>query len=172
MTEAPTAEALADELAARHRDWFRQNPMGELAQTCLIFGEDGAVTAVECGWANPVEREITIALLRMLMERAQAVRYALWAETWMVQSIRPEGMDPQEFAKRESTKYAPGSLATHPDRIECVLTYVVEASGKSVSRTQRIIRGRSGGVRTLVPEDIGDGMAGALTDLLPHRTFN
>lgn len=168
-----TADELADELTRTHLAWFKKNPMGQLEQACLIFPEAGEPHVHPCGWANPVERQLTLAVLRALMIATQAVRYAMWSEVWMVAQNLPEGMDPATAAKDfAESDYQHGDFSRDPARVECVFTLVVEASGKTVNRVQRIIRGRSGGVRTLIPEPGYEGFGGALADLLPERTFN
>ena len=172
MSAHPTTDELADLLAETHRDFYRNSPRGEIAQSCLIIGADETRRVIQCGWHNAAEREIILAGLRMIMVLTQATRYAVWGEVWMVYRNSPPGVDPAEAAEKAFAEYENGDLSRDPERIECVFTLVVEASGKSVQRIQKIIRGRSGGVRTLVAMEPMDGLGGALGDLMPERTFN
>jgi hypothetical protein len=167
-----STEELADDIAAQHLRWYRANPRGELVQTCLIFGESGEGTAVQCGWSDEAERALTIGVLRAMMIAQSAVRYAVWSEVWMVQRKTDPGEPIPAAAERAFRDYRHGDLSKDPDRIECIFTLVVEASGKRAHRLQRIVRGRSGGVRTLVDMEPMDGLGGVLGDLLPERTFN
>ena len=173
MTGAPTTEQLADEIAATHVSWFREHPTGGIAQTCLIFPEEGKAFAVECGWRDEDERRLMLAVLRATMATQRAIRYAIWSEIWMAMKPLPEGRTAQQ--EIDDADYQHGDISRDPDRVEAVFTLVVEASGKQAIRLQKIVRGRRGGVRRLEPLD-GDpseweGMGGALGDLLPERTF-
>ena len=171
MTQ-PTTKELIESLTTQHMEFYRKNPRGQLAQTCLIFGEDGDVVAVECGWQDAATRQMTIATLRAMMVTYNAIRYAVWSEVWMAMQKVPPGVDPGAEALDALADYQVGDISRDPDRIEAVFTLVVEASGARAHRLQKIIRGRSGGVRTLIHMEPMDGMGGALSDLLPKRTFN
>jgi hypothetical protein len=167
-----SAEALADDLAAQHVRWYRAHPTEQILQTCLIFPEEGdGQIVVACPWSDATERAFVLTTLQALMIREKAVRYALWSEVWMANLKVPPGTDLDHAS--EAANYQQGDLATHPDRVEAVFTLVVEASGKVAHRVQKIVRGRSGGVRTLVMMDAPDEFgSGALVSLLPPRTFN
>jgi hypothetical protein len=160
---ALSTEELAETLAAHHAIWFRRNPTLPLVPTCLIFSEDGAQTSLPCGWSSDVGRELTLALLRATMIIENAIRYAIWFETWTRRGDVPDD-------------YQNGDLARSPDRVEAIFTLVVEASGAQAVRLQKIVRGRNGGVRRLEPFDenpeLWKGAGGALGDLLPPRVFN
>jgi hypothetical protein len=166
-----STEELADEIAAQHRRWYRANPRGQLVQTCLIIGESGETTAVQCGWSDEAERALTIGVLRAMMVVESAVRYAVWSEVWLAFQKTEPGATSADAAKAFGD-YRHGDLSRRPDRVEAIFTLVVEASGKRAHRLQRIVRGRSGGVRTLVDMEPMDTLGGALGDLLPERTFN
>jgi hypothetical protein len=172
VTDQPTTEELVDLLVTRHREFYRRNPRGQLAQTCLMIREDGTSTAVECGWEDAAQRDLTLAVLRAMMMIQNAIRYAVWSEVWMVEGKTKPGEPVPKAAERDFRDYQVGDLGKNPNRIECIFTMVVEASGKEIHRLHRIIRGRSGGVRTLVEMEPMNGLGGALADLLPERTFN
>ena len=91
----PTTEALADEIAATHVSWFREHPTGGIAQTCLIFPEEGPAFAVECGWRDEDERRLMLAVLRATMTTKRAVRYAILSEIWMAMKPLPKFLTPE-----------------------------------------------------------------------------
>ena len=165
----PTDE-FADELTETHRAFYRQKPRGELVQTCVIVGDDGKTTAIKCGWDGDAERGLTLALLRSMMRTLGAVRYVIWGEVWLLFAKRDPGETIEE-GRRKALAETP-DFSKAPNRVECVFTLVVEASGRRAHRLQRIVRGRSGGVRTLVDMEPMDDLGGALAELLPERTFN
>lgn len=170
-----TSDELADALAAEHAAYFKRNPKGEIVQACRIEPEVGEPIMVECGWRDEAERTLTIAMLRLAMSNLRAARYAIWTEVWTLLNPVPEGQDAMEAAADYVDSYTHGDIAADPKRIEAVFTLVVEGKGRMVTRLQRIIRGRNGGVRLLEPIDQGsqtEGMGGVLGDLMPRRTVN
>jgi hypothetical protein len=169
-----TADELADELAAAHVDYFRRNPKGEIIQTCMIEPEAGEPVFVQCGWRDEFERSITLEKLRLAMLALRAARYAIWTEVWTLLNPVPEGASMEKAEADFVAGYTHGDIAADPKRIEAVFTLVVEGKGRMVTRLQRIIRGRNGGVAKLVPLEGGDGLnlGGALADLMPTRTVN
>jgi hypothetical protein len=170
-----TSEQLADEIAARHADYFRKNPKGEIVQTCLIEPEEGEdFYLIECPWGSNPQRMIVLSALRQAMIQLSAARYAIWSEVWLLKKPAPEGQTVEDAIAEHDASYTHGDIAADPARIEAVFTLVVEGKGRVITRTQRIIRGRNGGVRKLEPIE-GDDMqnfGGALADLMPERTIN
>lgn len=162
MTGRLTALELADQLAAAHEDFFKEKPKGELLTAVLVEGGDGQQIIVACPWSDGDQRALVIAMLRELLHRLEAVRYAMWSEAWTIDS--PEAIGPD---------YEQGDISRRPDRREVIMTVVVDAKENTpVCIQQRIIRGRHGGVRKLERrEGNWDGITGALTTLLPERAY-
>jgi hypothetical protein len=170
-----TSDELADAITETHVAYFRRHPKGQVEQTCLIECETGEAVAIECGWGSSTEREFTLGALRLAMIRHKAVRYAIWSEVWTANKPVPEGMTVEQAAAEHVDAYVHGDITADPNRVEAVFTLVVEGKGRMITRLQRIIRGRNGGVRKLELITGGDDittMGGALADLMPERTIN
>jgi hypothetical protein len=170
-----TSDELIDALAERHANYFRRNPMGSINQTCLIEPEEGEPVILQCGWGSDVERLVVLAALRVAMITHKAARYAFWSEVWTVRKATPKGTTMADAIAEHDAAYVHGDLSVDPDRVEAVYTVVVEGKGRVVSRLQRIIRGRNGGVRKLELIEDNDEPAhfgGALANLMPPRTVN
>ena len=150
-----TSQQWADELAAAHEVFYRQQPKGELMNVLIIEAGDGYhYELVPCGWSNGGERTMILALIRMLLQSLKATRYAFMGEVWL--SKKPDD-------------YARPSL--DPEREERVFTAVADRRlAAPVVVCQKIIRGRSGGVRKLLRDPGGfDGVDGALANLFPQE---
>jgi hypothetical protein len=168
-----TAEELADALAEQHGRWFDEHPDGSILQSVLVVPEEGDAMVLGCPWNGPHERDAIIHMLRVLMHQASAVRYAVWAEVWIVKEAVQAGDDPKAAAEARAAEYELGDLEQHPQRIEAVFTIVVDASGTTASRLQPITRGPDKAVVRLEPAETGyGGLGGALANLLPKRTVN
>jgi hypothetical protein len=154
MNPSQTCREWADELAAAHEDFYRVNPKGELRSAVIIEAGDGHYEVVACAWANQFERAVMIAALQVFLQKLNATRYAFFGEVWM--SVKPDD-------------YARPSL--DPEREEKVFTAISDRRlATPVCVSQRIVRGRSGGVRKLLRDpDIPDGIMGALADLFTHE---
>jgi hypothetical protein len=171
-----TSEELVESLTERHADYFRKNPNGSILQTCMIEPEEGETVILVCGWGSNTERLVVLAALRQAMITLKAARYAFWSEVWTVKKANPKGTTVAEAIAEHDASYTHGDLSADPDRVEAVFTLVVEGKGRTVSRLQRIIRGRNGGVRKLElieqDEETRRAFGGALGNLMPPRTFN
>jgi len=170
MSPDDEVEAIADELAALHAEAFEADPAHRIEQTCLVFrpGEVGSA-AIPCGWNSAAEREGMLRALRMIIAAAGVTRYAIWSEVWAVLAPVPDGASREEAERSFGENYQNGDLAKHPERMECVFTLVVDASGAQANRMQKIVRGARGEVLTLHPMPAQAGLGGALASLLPPR---
>jgi hypothetical protein len=172
MADETETEVIADEIAAQHMTWFAANPKSELVTTCMVFPETGPPMMIQCPWRDEDERRYILARLRELMVVTRACRYAIWSEVWAAGRKMPKGMTEAEAIAKREREYTRGDVHADPDRFEAVFTLVVDASGKSAFRLQRIVRDNKGRVRDLEPQAEEVGMGGALADLLPPRTIN
>ena len=154
MNPDQTCQEWAEELAAEHEDFYRRNPKGELRSMVIVQAGDGHFEVVSCAWANPAERILMLAMLRVFLRDLDATRYAFFGEVWM--SKKPGAFERPSL---------------DPGREERVFTTVCDRRlAAPVVVSQQIIRGRSGGVRKLLREDHPfDSIAGALADLFSHE---
>lgn len=170
------AAELADHLAAQHERWFADHPTSDLVQTVMFEQENGETHFIACPWKDADERAFVLNGLRIIMRARKVVRYAVWAEVWIKNMRVPKGADAKAEARKWGRTYQHGDIAQEPDRGEAVFTLVVEGGGKVTGRLQRIERGRNGGVRRLVMEEMSEGgfegMGGALADLMPERSVH
>jgi hypothetical protein len=169
-----TSEELADELMASHVARYQREPMGQIIPSCLIEPEAGQPVVLQCGWGSSTERAVVLAALRVAMITMKAARYAVWMEVWTVAQTVPKGTTMDDVIAEHDAAYVHGDLSADPNRVEAVFTLVVEGKGRMVSRLQRIIRGRNGGVRKLelIENDKSTSLGGALGELMPPRTIN
>jgi hypothetical protein len=170
-----SSEELADALAEEHAAYYRRNPKGEIVQACFIQPEEGDALVFACPWRSEIERLAVIAALRAAMIEHHAARYAFWSEVWTARRTVPAGTTMEQAEADFTESYTHGDIAADPHRIEAVFTLVVEGKGRMVTRLQRIVRGRNGGVRKLMVVDGGDDLAhmgGVLATLMPPRTLN
>jgi hypothetical protein len=156
-----TSEEVADFLTQMHVDYFRAQPMGQVAQTVLMESEDGKTHTMPFSFSDTLERALVVAMLRGLMADQKVVRYAIWCEAW-IRKLPRTGLDDYEL----------GDLAVDPASEEIVWTVVVDTAQK-IGRAQKIIRGRNGGVRELQlkPLDDASELLGEFAHLLPERTI-
>jgi hypothetical protein len=168
-TLADELEALADELVLEHAAFFAVNPHAGVVPRCLIFVPGGDMVAVDCGWNTADERRTTLRALRLFLASVGATRYAIWSEIWAVVAPTPPGKSREEVERAFGENYEHGDLAADPERMECVFTLVVDASGLTANRLQKIVRGKGGKVVALYPMPIQAGLGGALASLLPAR---
>lgn len=140
-----TSAEWAEKLACEHVDYFKRHPKGQISQVCIIEAEEGYIF-VACAWRDEDERRFVLATLRAQMRAAGARRYAFFGEAWTRRTSVPPGRP----LRGDDGFVMP---VDDPNRGEEVFTIVVDprvASPAFISH--RIVRGRSGGVRTLVRE--------------------
>jgi len=172
MSGDPTAdelEAIADELALEHAAFFAVNPHSGVVPRCLVFIPGGDMVALDCGWNGPDERQHVLRALRLFLASIGATRYAIWSEMWVVARPMPPDKTREEIERAFGENDEAGDLEADPDRMECVFTLVVDASGFTANRLQKVVRGRHGKVVALYPMPSPARLGGALASLLPAR---
>jgi hypothetical protein len=155
-----TAQQFADAIAARHEDFYRAMPKGELCQTVIVEKPDGTYEIIGCPWGNADERRFILIALRAMMKAFNVVRYGFFAEVWVSEASDDSPLSPKVMPRDD------------PNRKERVFTVVCDRRlPQPVSVVQDIIRGRSGGVRKLLrlPNDGTHIFGGALTDLFERE---
>ncbi len=124
-----------DSLCSLHVSYFKNNPQGDLMQTCIVETDDESLV-IACPWGDYDQRDIILDMLRDCLQRLQAHRYAFFAETW-ISSYRVD----------EDTTAKPSERS---NRQEAVVTVAVERNGSQITRSQKIMRDKSGGVSSLI----------------------
>lgn len=153
-----TAQQMADLIAAKHEDFYRQMPKGQLLQTAILEKPDSHYEVLLCPWSCQEERAIVLIMLRVTIAALKVQRYAFFSEVWKSSGPAEAGVP----LTRPSED---------PNRVEEVFTVVADRRlAEPVVIAQQIIRGRSGGVRKLLRRDMDGltGVAGDLTDLFPQ----
>lgn len=134
----------------------------ELAPLIHVVGPNGEVGVLPFGWNGVTDRARMIQAVKGVLKDVEASAYLLLSETWMIDT----GPDPERPDQPDLSKIRYGSLAEHPDRVECLMIMAVARTGEKASVMYALERGADGLVSKLVKRELpGMNFGGDLMEL-------